>query len=181
MKKSLPVFAADAGGPLYRVSADGGTPVPVTKLDSARKEYGHRFPTLLPDGRHFLYVSLPGKNGRFDVFAGSLTDDSRVFVGSMESAPVYADPGWLLSIRQGVLVAQRFDARTLKLSGDPAALEDEPASILDPATSFTAGRPVSTSQSGSLAYFAAPAIPGESWTGRPSISIPLWSRLTCAA
>ncbi len=152
------LFAPDAGGPLYRISANGGTPMPVTRLDAARKEYGHRFPTLLPDGRHFVYVSLPPKNGQFNVFAGSLADDSRVFVGSMEAAPVYADPGWLLSMRQGVLIAQRFDPMTLRLSGDPVTLDDEPSSILDPSTSFTAGRPVSISQSGWLAYFSAPSL-----------------------
>ncbi len=151
------LFAPDAGGPLYRISANGGTPVAVTKLDAARKEYGHRFPTLLPDGRHFLYVSLPGRNGRFDVFAGSLAGDSRVFIGSFEAAPVYADPGWLLSMRQGVLTAQRFNPETLKIAGDPVPLDDEPSSILEPATSFTAGRPVSIARSGALAYFSSPS------------------------
>ena len=40
------------------------------------------------------------------------TGPSRTFVGSLESAPVYAAPGWLLYGRQGVLNAQRFDATT---------------------------------------------------------------------
>ena len=129
-----------------------------TKLDPARKEYGHRFPTLLPDGQHFLYAALPGKNGQFDIFAGSLSDNSRTFIGSMEAAPVYADPGWLLWARQGVLTAQPFDASSLKLTGDPVALGDEPSMVLDPATSWTAGRSTSISQSGSLAYFSAPSL-----------------------
>ena len=84
---------------------------PVTALDAAKKEYGHRFPTLLPDGEHFLYAALPGKNGKFDIFAGSLADKSRKFVASLEAAPVFAEPGWLLYARQGVLTALPFDAR----------------------------------------------------------------------
>jgi len=151
------LFTPEAGGPLYRISASGGTATPVTKLDASRREYGHRFPTLLPDGQHFLYASLPGKNGLFDIFAGSLADDSRTFIGAMDAAPVYADPGWLLFARQGVLTAQPFDAKRLTLAGDPVSLGDEPAFILDPAQSWTAGRSVSLSQTGALAYFSAPS------------------------
>ena len=42
------LFAPDAGGPLFRISANGGTPEPVTTLDAARKEYGHRFAVVPP-------------------------------------------------------------------------------------------------------------------------------------
>jgi Tol biopolymer transport system component len=95
------LFAPDAGGPLFRVSTTGGQPTPITKIDPALKEYSHRFPTLLPDGRHFLYASLPGKGGRFDIYAGSLDDLSqRTLVGSMEAAPIFAEPGWLLYARR---------------------------------------------------------------------------------
>ena len=73
-RSNVIIFAPDAGGPLFRVSPNGGTPEAVTALDAAKKEYGHRFPTLLPDGEHFLYAALPGKNGKFDIFAGSLAD-----------------------------------------------------------------------------------------------------------
>ena len=156
-KSNVILFAPDAGGPIYRIPSTGGTPTPVTKLDAARREYGHRFPALLPDGQHFLYASLPGKNGQFDIFAGSLMDDSRTFVGSMDASPVYADPGWLLFARQGVLTAQPFDAKRLTLTGDPVTLDDEPSAILDPATSFTAGRSTSISQNGALAYFSTPS------------------------
>jgi Tol biopolymer transport system component len=152
------VFAPDAGGPLFRIPASGGTPTPVTTLDPARKEYGHRFPAFLPDGEHFLYASLPGRNGKFDIFAGSLSDSSRTLVGSMDSAPVYADPGWLLYARQGVLAAQSFDPRTRRLTGDPVPLPEEPTAILDPALSFTAGRLTSVSLGGTLAYFSAPSM-----------------------
>jgi Tol biopolymer transport system component len=151
------VFAPDAGGPLYRVSPNGGEPTPVTALDPARNEYGHRFPAFLPDGEHFLFAALPGRGGRFDVFAGSLRDRSRTRVGSMESSPVYAEPGWLLFARQGVLVAQPFDAGRRQVTGEAVSLEDEPASIFDPAFSFTASHSTSVSSAGSLAYFSAPS------------------------
>jgi serine/threonine protein kinase len=157
-RSNVIIFAPDAGGPLFRISPNGGTPEAVTELDAAKKEYGHRFPTLLPDGQHFLYAALPGKNGKFDIFAGSLADKSRTFVASLEAAPVFAEPGWLLYARQGVLTALRFDARALQVAGDPVVLGDEPSSILDPATSWTAGWSVSVSEAGSLGYYSAPSL-----------------------
>jgi serine/threonine protein kinase len=45
------------GGLLFRVSAAGGSPVPVMELDKARSETGHWAPWFLPDGRHFLYLA----------------------------------------------------------------------------------------------------------------------------
>jgi serine/threonine protein kinase/Tol biopolymer transport system component len=157
-RSNVIIFAPDAGGPLFRVSPNGGTPVAVTALDTAKKEYGHRFPTLLPDGEHFLYAALPGKNGKFDIFAGSLADKSRKFVASLEAAPVFAEPGWLLYARQGVLTALPFDAAALQVTGDPVILGDEPSNILDPATSWTAGWSVSVSEKGSLGYYSAPSL-----------------------
>ena len=57
------VFAPDAEGPLYRISATGGKPEPVTTLDATRKEVAHRFPAFLPDGKHFLYSPCQARMG----------------------------------------------------------------------------------------------------------------------
>jgi len=84
-----------------------------------------------------------------------LSGDDRALVGSLESAPTYAAPGYLLYARQGVLMAHRFDAGTRVISGEPIPLGDEPTMILDPNLSFTAGRPVSVSEAGSIAYYSA--------------------------
>jgi Tol biopolymer transport system component len=147
------VFAKEVTGPLYRISSDGGRAEPVTTLDASRKEVGHRMPRFLPDGEHFLYGALPGKEGKYDVFVGSLRDESKVFIGAFEATPVYVDPGWLLYARQGVLAAVPFDARALKVTGDPVRLEDEPSSILSPAISWTAGHSIAAAGD-TLAYFS---------------------------
>jgi Tol biopolymer transport system component len=151
------LFAPDAGGPLYRIPASGGTPTPATALDPALKEYGHRFPTFLPDGIHFLFAALPGEAGKFRIFSGSLGDSSRTLVGTLDSAPAYADPGWLLYVRQGILAAHRFDPEARQLTGEAILLADEPTTILDPAVALTAGRTVSPSRTGALAYFTTPS------------------------
>lgn len=151
------VFAPTWAGPLMRVAATGGEPTPLTTLDHTKKQYGHRFPSFLPDGEHFLYAALPGRDGRFDIFVGSLGGGAAAFVGSMEGAPVYAEPGYILTARQGRLAAQAFDARSFKTTGEPAPLADEPTSILDPAFSYTAGTSTSVSRDGTLAYFSTPS------------------------
>ena len=167
------VFAGDAGGTLSRVSANGGEATTISALDATRKEVAHRFPAFLPDGDHFLYAALPGRNGAFNVFASSLSHPSQVtLVGAMASAPVYAPPGYLLFARQGALVAQRFDASALALAGEAVPLGDEPSVILDPQTSFTAGPVVSVSTTGAAAYVSAAAQKKKAvWldaTGRPA-------------
>jgi Tol biopolymer transport system component len=53
------LFTPSQGSPgISRVSAAGGTPTPVTTVDT-KAEIGHFVPRFLPDGRHFFYVA-PG-------------------------------------------------------------------------------------------------------------------------
>jgi len=153
--KGVIVFAPGANSPLFRVSDHGGDPVAVTRLDAAHHEADHRFPSFLPDGEHFLYAALPGHGGKFEVYVGSLSGGPRARIGAFETAPVYAEPGWLLFTREGTLTAQRFDARTLKLSGEVVALDDHPDVILDPAISYTAETATSVSRTGALAYYSS--------------------------
>ena len=89
------ILYAHATGPILQVPASGGPSDAITSVDEARGEVGHRFPSLLPDGDHFLYAALPGKDGKFDIYVGSLKDathQQRTFVGAMDAAPVYAEP-----------------------------------------------------------------------------------------
>ena len=177
-KDDVIVFAGDASGVLSRVSANGGDVKQITKLDKAHKEVSHRLPVFLPDGDHFLFAALPGHDGKFNIFAGSLADPAKVtLVGAMGSAPVYAEPGYLLYGRQGVLVAQPFDVKALRTTGDARPLGDEPTAVLDPSMSYTAGHTTSVSNTGALAYFSDPPLTTRAtWldaTGRPVGPVPI--------
>ena len=152
------ILFGEYGGPLLKVRASGGEPEPVTKLDASRKQSSHRFPTFLPDGRHFLYSALPAKNGKFDIFVGSLDGGDPIFLDAMETTPVYAHPGWLVFTRRGVLFALRFDPTTFATSGEPVSLGDEPTFVLDPALWYTATRAASVTADGTLVYFSAPSV-----------------------
>jgi len=166
------VFAASAEGPLFRVSADGGTPVAVTALDSARLETSHRFPTFLPDGRHFIFVAVPPRLGRYTILVGSVDGMTPKKVLEAEGGAIFASPGWLICPRGTRLVAHRFDTRALRVKGEPLALSDSPE------FSYTYGLPgVSVSRNGTLAYI--PWIPPSNelaWCGldgRPLGNVPL--------
>ncbi len=50
------VFTPSSTQPLFRVSAAGGVPEPASKLDTSRSENSHRWPSFLPDGKHFLIL-----------------------------------------------------------------------------------------------------------------------------
>jgi Tol biopolymer transport system component len=163
------VFAPDGSGPLFKVSANGGEPAPVTSLDASRQETGHRFPVFLPDGEHFLFAALPGKAGKFDIFAGSIAGGARELIGTMETSPEYAPAmpglasgtgaaGWLIFMRQGALAAQAFDPARRKLVGEAITLPDVPGGLEDTATIWTTGQAASASRAGVLSYFTEPLV-----------------------
>jgi eukaryotic-like serine/threonine-protein kinase len=119
------VFSPHVDGGVYRVSSAGGFPTAVTKPDPSVSS--HRWPSFLPDGRHFLYLAA-NFGGEFEknaIFVGSLdSKETRLVVGASSNA-AYADPGYLLYVRDNALVAQRLDPRTYTLSGEPRTISDE--------------------------------------------------------
>ena len=108
----------DAG--LYRVPADGGTPVELTTLDRTKQEISHRWPRFLPDGRHVLFMNrvATANLNRYTITAVPATGGSNKSLLEATSSGVYGD-GRLLFLRDEKLFAQRFDPVSVALSGDP--------------------------------------------------------------
>ena len=107
---------------LYRISANGGAPTLATEVDP--KEEAHRWPSFLPDGRHFVFLADAGTSENHQIRLGSLdSKQSQILLGAI-SRVVYAPPGYLLYVHQGALVAQPFDSQKLKLSGNPTTLAE---------------------------------------------------------
>jgi Tol biopolymer transport system component len=128
-KEGVIVFTPDVLTGLRRVSASGGPATEITKLDSSRPESSHRWPTFLPDGRHFLYLSA-NFSGHFDknaIFLGSLNSNEKRLIVNASSNAVYAEPGYLLYLRESdkTLEAQRFDSKSYTISGDARAVQGE--------------------------------------------------------
>jgi Tol biopolymer transport system component len=112
---------------IYTVSAAGGTRSELTKVEGQSAGVSHRVPFFLPDGQHVLYFTLSagGATAEEGVYAVSLKDKKSTKLLSERSAAIYADPGYLLFIRDGNLLAQRFDPASLKLSGDATPIAED--------------------------------------------------------
>jgi Tol biopolymer transport system component len=117
------LFQPQIGGPLFRVSAEGGQPVAVTSVDESPGT--HRWPYFLPDGRHFLFRIDGSAAENTGIFIGSLdSSETKRLLGADENA-VYAPAGYVLFTREGTLMAQRFDADRLELVGEPFPIAEE--------------------------------------------------------
>ena len=123
-REGVIVFAPSAEGPLYRVSASGGEVTPVTTLDPTRHEVSHRYPWFLPDGRHFLYMARGAAADSTGIYVRSLDSKETKKLVDAESGGVYSAPGFLLYVRDGSLVAHRFDPDKLELSGEALPIAD---------------------------------------------------------
>ncbi|MBF8296773.1 MAG: serine/threonine protein kinase [Bacteroidetes bacterium] len=146
------ILFCPSNGPfsLSRVSAAGGVPVIITKLDSSRSETSHRWPCFLPDGEHFLFTTrtTTGGVGEGDaIFVASLDTafTPRVLIKSGSSVD-YAY-GHLLFAREQTLMAQPFDVKTFEITGDAFPISE---SVYF--ESFTSRTSFSVSQNGILAY-----------------------------
>ncbi len=102
---------------VWKISDAGGTLTRVTSLDAARGENTHRFPTFLPDGRRFIFT-VRRDNGEHEIRVGDLSGGSSRVIVSGFSQTAYAS-GYLLFVRDGTLLALRFDPVTATASGDP--------------------------------------------------------------
>jgi Tol biopolymer transport system component len=111
------LFSPLTNGGLLRVPAAGGTPVAVTKTDASGDS--HRWPQFLPDGRHFLFTKALGRTEEHGTYIASLEGGSPTRVLQDEPAAVFAPPDRLLVVRQGTLMALRFDPSAGVVSGEP--------------------------------------------------------------
>jgi Tol biopolymer transport system component len=110
--------------PIWQLNLDDCSANAVTKLDTARYDFGHQWPTFLPDGRHFVYAGLR-KDKKHDVLLGMLGTETGVVLIRNASNPKYATPGYLLFERNGYLYSQPFSLGKLRLTGEPVQVVAE--------------------------------------------------------
>ena len=111
-------------------SASGGEATPATTVDRSAGEVEHGFPQFLPDGKHFLYFAhfldeqknclmLGTLNG-----AGPSSENRRIMAS--KSRGLYAafseKEGYLLFLRDSILMARRFRPFSGELPGEDLAL-----------------------------------------------------------
>jgi len=107
-----------------RVPVAGGIPSPVTTLDKRRGENNHSWPQFLPDGRHFLYFAHSQDAEKSGVYVQDLGSQEKKLVLKNLLRAAYAS-GHLLYVREGSLLAQKFDAANWRLDGEPVAVAED--------------------------------------------------------
>jgi eukaryotic-like serine/threonine-protein kinase len=148
------LFGPTLRGPLQRVSATGGTPSPVTKIMREGSIQTDRWPSFLPNGKHFLYFSDwrgsddPQGNG---IYVSSLdAGESKLISSELKGNAVFASRH-LLYVRGRILMAQPFDADRIEATGAAVPLTGEE---LEERTSFWIFG-FSASQNGVLVFQSA--------------------------
>src|SRR5262249_31004800 len=89
---------------------------------AAQGELSHGSPSFLPDGRHFLYQVISGRPELGGIYLTALGSSSRRLLLKVRSNAMFVQPGYLLFVRDGELLAQRFDTDRLSFVGEPLRL-----------------------------------------------------------
>jgi len=114
------LFAPSFGRPIVRISASGGASTAVTTLKEGDPQV-HNSPFFLPDGRHFLYSAATGPSTHVVYFA-SLDGGAPVRLVETNSPAQYAEPGYVLYMKDQALMAHPFDAQHGTLVGEPVSV-----------------------------------------------------------
>ena len=136
------LFDGAANDILRRVDASGGVSQPVV-LEAGKTDGtpGAGWPEFLPDGKHFLYtVDDPAAAGRMTLMVGELDSTVSKPLFTTLTQVQYAEPGYLLFVRDRTLVAQKFDATSQTLEGDPIPVGEDLALGALGMASFSASR-----------------------------------------
>lgn len=131
-REGVILFGLSTGG-IQRISAAGGSAVPVTTLNregaSSAGALSHRYPHFLPDGRNFLYTQVGGLD-KSGIYLASLDNPNQAIkLVQSDAKAVYAPPhnglpAYLFWVRDQTLLAQPFDPRSKVLEGDPLLVAD---------------------------------------------------------
>ncbi|MGA9414764.1 MAG: protein kinase [Terriglobales bacterium] len=117
------ILAPNIAEPLYKVPEGGGTP---EKITETKPGWTNRNPYFLPDGDHYLFIVRDTGNASSAgaLYGASLSGEKPRQILERASNVQYSE-GYLLYLRETVLVAQRFDPKSLKFSGDPTPVAEK--------------------------------------------------------
>lgn len=116
------LFASVQGERIMRVAASGGTPVEVARPDRSKGEDRVVWPSFLPDGRRFLYLSARGME-KGAVMLASPDGPARELLPLRTNAQ-YVGPGFLVYAQDDVLLARRLDLEAGQFTGEPIAIAE---------------------------------------------------------
>jgi len=120
--KGVILYSPEAGGPLWRVNADGTGRKPVHENLLKGNESTHRWPFFLPDGDHFLMF-----DGNFStrddqsngIYLSSLSVSQKSLLAPERSSAAFAGGRIYYVDANGALVAAPVDIAAGRLAGSP--------------------------------------------------------------
>jgi serine/threonine protein kinase len=108
--------AEKSSAAIYSVPTTGGTPALLTKSKKFKTTWVH----FLPDGKRFLFYGRGDQPDTNGIYAASLdSPDGKLVLKIGYTRVEYAPPGYLLYAREGSLLAQPFDEKNLRATGEP--------------------------------------------------------------
>jgi len=114
------VFAPTGPGPLMKVSSQGGTVTPVTKVSSSQES--HQSPRFVAAGRQFVFTNVPLAGGEPSLMLADLDGSAPARLAEGSSQAAWVAPDWLVFQRGGVLQADRVDLSRRTLAGKPITI-----------------------------------------------------------
>jgi len=118
------IFTPNIFEPLYKVAESGGVP---EKITEAQPGWTNRNPYFLPDGDHFLYIArqvVGTERSSGSLYGASLSGEKARQILEHASNVQYSE-GYLLYLSETLLVAQRFDPKSLSFSGPPVPVAEK--------------------------------------------------------
>ncbi len=120
------LFTPSVNAGIVLISASEGVPsTPVTTIDKAHQESSHRWPSFLPDGKHFLFTLRSGNAETRGVYLGSLDSKERKRILADSTKAIFAAPGYLFFVRETNLMSVAFNPTTLQMTGEPTVLAQD--------------------------------------------------------
>jgi serine/threonine-protein kinase len=118
-------FASSPASGLFRVRAEGGVPVPVTRLDRAKGEVSHRWPQLLRGGRALMFTvwTGPARDER-NLHVQRLDTGERTLVAQGGDTGRFVQTGHVVYARADELFMVPFSLDLLEVVGQPVRLDD---------------------------------------------------------
>ena len=157
------LFTPSTASALYEISANGGTPNQVTKLNRNLGESSHRWPIFLADGRHFLFFVRSYQTELSGIYVGALGSKEYHQLIKTPFGAAFAGER-ILFVRNETLFAQRFDPKKLSTVGEPIPLPERVA--VNPGN---AAALLSVSSKGIMTYYPSGHAGGPyqlAWYGR---------------
>jgi eukaryotic-like serine/threonine-protein kinase len=122
------LYTPDSTSPLMRIPAAGGAPsAMVIHVDEKLSRGSPRWPSFLPDGRHFIFFELGSDSEgsvQGNIHLAALDSQEDTVLATSDCRGQYGS-GHLVFVRGGNLMTQTFDEKSLKLDGTPVPIAEE--------------------------------------------------------